>query len=194
MKNFKYRDKQIEFLVETGEVLSQSRLSKTHVSTTGGSRYTNSTIYSRTETDHDFWIRTVDGREVAIKLKDRDIQIREQQIITVISARLLGQKSSCKSLLINHTANTSAVINSGREMVDLLGLMPMTGKSILFTIVVVVSLAALGFSDVVFQGAGWLFIIYRAIAKSRAKRRLGSNIDEHLVSLATSINIPAVKV
>jgi hypothetical protein len=189
MKNFKYKNKEVEFFDVTGEVLSQFKSSKTHISSSVGSRYSSPTIRSNTETDHDFWIKTINGREVAVKLKDRDVQVRESQIITVISARKVGQDERLQCLLINHTANSNSVINSGRDLVDLLGLMKMTGKSIVFAVLIVIGLAAMGFSDIVYQGAGWLFLICRAAAKSLAKAKLGKEIDNHLISLSKEIVI-----
>jgi len=187
MKNFKFKNKEIEFSKESGSVLSQSRSSKTHVSSSGGSRFNNPKIYSRTETDHDFWIKNQDGIETAIKLKDREIQIRPDQHITIVSAKVVGKNESCKCLLINHTACSTTIINSGRQIVDLLNLMRITGKSILIAALLVITLAALGFSDVVFQGAGWAFLIYRAMAKSMAKNKLGKDIDQHMLSLADDL-------
>lgn len=87
MDNFVKGDSTIEFRKITGEVLGSQKRSETLVLSGGGGRYVSQgswqnaapTIPSCTVLHHDFWLKTHDGRDVAVQLSDVDLPLREGQ-------------------------------------------------------------------------------------------------------------------
>jgi len=120
--DFKYKRKTIEFSWLTGTLLSQNKYSETHVSSSGGGGTVTPhggvvhapTASSTVITNQDFWIKTDDGAEEPIQLRDCDIPLREGQRITVISAQTKKHHPS-PVVLINHTAQKHWYIKEASE-------------------------------------------------------------------------------
>ena len=91
LESFKHNNKEIVFWEITGEVMSSNKHSETQVWSSGGGGYVGPqggqvaapTVQSRAITNHEFWLKTTDGKEKSIQLSDVDIPLREGQKITL---------------------------------------------------------------------------------------------------------------
>jgi hypothetical protein len=143
MENFKYKDKIVEFSYVTGEVLGSEKFSETHVSSSGGryigggmgapgGTYVPPTVSSTVSTNHEFWIKTKDGQEKAIKLRDVDIPLRVGQRITIISAGL--GNNAYYTMLVNHNAGDYSWITGPNRLNEHLGIQrAISGMSFLYS-------------------------------------------------------------
>jgi len=120
MQDLILRNKTIKFWKVTGEVIGNQKYSETHVSSSGGGGFVSNSggyveapsVNSTTILNQDFWIRTEDGQEIPIQLKDSDIPLRIGQKISVIYSRREESDSGWASTLVNHSANRYWHINN----------------------------------------------------------------------------------
>ena len=120
LESFKHNNKEIVFWEITGEVMSSNKHSETQVWSSGGGGYVGPqggqvaapTVQSRAITNHEFWLKTTDGKEKSIQLSDVDIPLREGQKITLICASEKGVDSGKYAVLINHNAEKHWYIRS----------------------------------------------------------------------------------
>lgn len=202
MESFIHRGKKIDFWKVTGEVLGSDKYSETHITSSGGGGYVGQngghvsapTINSSTVTNHEFWIKTEDGLEKAIKLRGSDIPLRPGQKITLISAGI--ESSGWYSILVNHSAGKHWIINSAVELNKLLKLELITGKSLLIAggiaFVITYLTAPDRYGSKVWSGASWemalgaagVFIVYRLIVKFRRIDDLHKKLKNHLEDIA----------
>jgi len=128
MKNFKYKNKEIEFKILSGEVIDTSKHSETHVSSSGGGGYVGQhgghvsapAVSSKTITKHEFWVRTDDGKEEEIQLSGVDISLRKSQKITLLYAALVGTNDGYCVAVINHTTGKNSPVTTVQELNKLL--------------------------------------------------------------------------
>ncbi len=215
MELFSHRGKHVEFWTITGEVLGSEKYSETHVTSSGGGGHVSGyvgpnggtvgghvdapVISSQSVTNHDFWIRTVEGLEKDIQLKGVDIPLRVGQKITLVSAGLKGKNKRWYTMLVNHNAGKRWLINSPEELNQKLSLEIMTGKSLVIGIVLGVGGAYLAGDDVIQLGqygihtylipvaGATCFVIYRYFLKKVRFSRLLKQLRAHLDKLAENV-------
>lgn len=160
-EDFVHRGKTIEFHYATGEVIGTNKFSETHVSSSGGGGTVGGyvgphggnvggsvsapVIRSTAVTNHEFWIRTDEGKEIPIKLKGVDIPIREGQRITIVSANRKNREELFA--VVNHNDERYYYINDQNILNYIFGLEWSAIKSLfLYTIFSVVALWAIYYS------------------------------------------------
>ncbi|MBI3285315.1 MAG: hypothetical protein HYZ65_10780 [Burkholderiales bacterium] len=202
MENFSHRNKVVQFWHVTGEVIGSNKYSETHVSSSGGGGYVGKhgghvsapQIHSTVVTNHEFWIKTPDGKEKDIKLAGVNIPLRVGQKITLISVGRKAAGSGWYAILVNHSAGKHWFINSVNDLNKLLKLELATGKSILFAALIVACIAWVTAPNAGFgrnwDHASWglafgtagVFIVYRLILKmtrvSKLRKSLGSYLEK----------------
>jgi hypothetical protein len=124
MKTFICNNKTIRFSGLSGQIIDSSKHSETHMSSSGGGGYigpnggviTAPTVRSNIVTQHEFWLRSADGKEHAIKFTNVDIPMRTGQYVSLISAT--NEKSGVSSYvtLINHSAETQSAIRNADQL------------------------------------------------------------------------------
>lgn len=128
------------FEVQSGSVLSSDKREETRVWSEGGGGYVGGyagphgghvggwvqppRVKSESITKHEFWLRTDNGREVAVKLSGHDIPLREGQHISLISARNLANNTNDAHVaLVNHSAQQYWHLQGSRELANSLNLL-----------------------------------------------------------------------
>ena len=145
MNNFICGRKTIEFSTVTGEVLDTQKHSETHISggqtsgtIVGGTGFVSgSGVSSSVSTQHEIWIKTQDGLEKAIRLRNVDIPLRSGQRITLVLATTEGIDDRYYCMLCNHDAGKYWFITRANRLKSQLGLVP-TGKYFLITFLLAV--------------------------------------------------------
>ncbi len=194
MESFRYKDKEIVFWNITGEVISQSKRSETHIYSSGGDGYIHGsggyvhghinapTIHSNVITKHEFWIKKEDGKEESIQLSGCDIPIREGQKVTLIIAGNRGANDGRYVSLINHTTGKYWFIENSKSLnrnlkIDFINFTSL--KSILIFIVAISAGIALPLLFLVY--------IYLVINRYGTISKLNKDLDRHLESLVRSV-------
>ncbi|MCD8548986.1 MAG: hypothetical protein LRY75_20675 [Shewanella xiamenensis] len=215
MEDFSYRGKEVKFWRVTGEVIGSDKYSETHVSvsSSGGGGYVGPhgghisapNIHTTTTaiTNHEFWIKTEEGLEKAIKLRGVDIPLRVGQRITIISACRKADGSGWTqdgpgwySVLVNHSVEKHWYIQSAEELNKNLQLEMFTGISaimagaIAFSIAYFTASSGLGgknWGTASWELAFWVagaFFAYRVIVKLSRWFEISSKLKLHLSNLA----------
>lgn len=215
LEDFIYRKKVLEFRDQTGEVMGTNKYSETRVSSSGGGGTVSGyigphggsvngnisapEITSTVTTKHEFWIRTDDGKEVAIKLTDVDIPLRVGQVITMVSVHKKGGKRGFYCLLVNHNAEKHFFITSGREIN---GLFKINGYGILHLLVALAVFFGDEMALAVFYGADMMvfldmtssfiatgvFLCFAWTMRFFRRRAMGKKIHQHLERIAQAIH------
>jgi len=131
-EDFVHRGKTIEFHYATGEVIGTNKFSETHITSSGGGGTVNGyvgpygghvggavdapVVTSRSVTNHEFWIRTDDGKEVPIKLLGVDIPLLAGHRITIFEASNKKKGIGYYFCIVNHSAERSFTINNAKEL------------------------------------------------------------------------------
>jgi hypothetical protein len=199
MEDFSHRGKNVKFWSVTGEVIGTNKYSETHVSSSGGGGYVGQygghvsapTIHSSTITNHEFWIKTEDGYEKDIKLRGVDIPLRAGQKITLISAGMKGEDTGWHCIFINHSAGKHWFINNEKGLNRKLELEVVTGKSVIFAIIIFVAMAWVSLTVtedadsllLAFVITG-IFIAYRIFVKCFYTSKLNKSLKAYLEKLA----------
>ena len=209
MESYNHGKKTVEFATITGEVLGSDKHSETHVSSSGGGGYVGreggyvraSQVHSSTVTNHEFWLRTEDGKEEDVKLKGYDIPLRAGQKITLITATTPEAKNYYYSVLFNHNAGKHWIIANGSKLTQRLNLESASGRSLLYAGIAAVGMKYISgpyASDLiqVSNFESWLYaigtfvgvMVLRAVRKIIRLNNVGKNLDSHIKKLAASIS------
>ena len=192
MESFNHRGKEVVFWSITGEVIGNNKYSETHSSVSvsaGRNSYRRNGGFdvhssSETITNHEFWIKTEDGLEKDITLRDANIPLRQGQKITIISAGINGAGSGWYSILVNHSAGKHWFICSAEKLNWHLKLELITGKSLLIAIPMFFGTSYFSESWGLALGVTGVFIVYRLAVKLRRMSNLKNRLKQHLESLA----------
>lgn len=198
MEDFKYRGTSIQFWKITGEILGTQKYSETHVSSSGGGGYVNQgngyisapTVHSRVVTQHEFWLKTEDGQEVAIKLSGFDIPLREGQKITIISAGNAGENSGWYSVLVNHNAGQHWFLNNAARLNQKLKFAPLSitpvvaGMPALILTAILVAISWFTNSTFLAFVICGAFLLYALIKEQARIKEVQQKLDRHLEDLA----------
>ena len=207
MEDFIHRGKTVKFWHVTGEVLASQKFNETHVSVSssgGGGYIASGSGYvgaphvqssSSTITNHEFWIKTEDGREKDVKLKGVDSPLRAGQKISLISARRKESDSGWHSIVVNHSAGKHWYIFSAKELNKVLRLEVPTGKSLLIAAAIIFTVVYFTAPDS-YEGKIWsegswalaigtagIFVIYRVVMKAIRTSRVVKRLGEHMKGL-----------
>ena len=199
VKEYRYKKKTVHFVPVTGTVISTKKYGETHVSSSGGGGYVHQgsgsisapTIHSHTQTKHEFWIKTPEGKEEPVQLSGHDIPLKEGQKISLIFAINSDNKKHSLSVLVNHSAKKHWIINNGRNInVALEIALPSYGRVI--SIVAAIFLIFFLLNNMFYWGfkVGELFfivaifsspfIVYRFIVAFIRSSRVSKDIGKHL--------------
>ena len=203
MKEFIWKRKKFEFWHLTGEVLGSNKSSETHVSASGGGGYISQnfinlnpiSVDSTVITKHEFWVKTNDGTEHAVKLQGVDVPLRAGQRVSVISAGRKGKGHGFYSILVNHSAGKYWFISDAKLLNRQLKIEVITGKSIVLAVLawyVIHSIPPSYFPNgySIFENARLAvllptaFVLYRMINKLISIPILRLKLGRHLKSLA----------
>lgn len=198
MDDFNYNGSSLHFWKVTGEVVSTQKHSETHVSSSGGGGYVNQgsgyisapTVHSRAVTQHEFWLKTEDGREVSVKLSGFDIPLREGQKVTLISAGRPGENSGWYSVLVNHNAGEHWFLNKAESLNQKLRFAPLKIAPAFSGVPAVIVAVILAFvtwrtnSTFLAFVIGGAYLLYAAIKGQSKVRETQQRLDAHLERLA----------
>lgn len=198
MRNFVLGKKVVEFSAVTGEVLSSDKFSETQVYSRGGGPLPGGgssgvSVHSNVTTKQEFWLRTDDGEEKAIQLSGADIPIRLGQRLTVINAHLAGSELRLYAALINHTAKTQSILQTGRSFIDFFKVTGTPGMSVIYAAVMwaviggVLTLSGNGnAAGVLASVVAFFYLAYRIVRRvSRDKHAIRSFVT-HLEGIVKS--------
>lgn len=200
----------MQFNVVTGEILGSNKFSETHVSSSGGGGYVGRDgghirapqVSSSTTTNHEFWIKTEEGKEKSIQLKGYDIAIREGQKISIITATTPQSKSSYYCSLINHNAQNFSRIASGLDLNTNLKIKPLTGLSFWLATASAIGIyfwkdaqRYVSFGETFLWTVGAFFAvgIGSFLIRSSKRRQTVRDIDDHINELSRSLLEPQTK-
>lgn len=191
MQDFIHGDKTVVFQALSGEVIGSEKLNETLVSSSGGGGYVGkegghvaaAQISSVNVINHEFWIKTSNGKECDVKLRGYDIPLRTGQQITLISAGNKGGANVYHSVLVNHSADKQWVLKNGDGLNKQLALTPYNYKALLIALALWIVLGyvtgafALGFL------VGAVFYGYQYFKDSKRTKAMVSALDNHLAHL-----------
>lgn len=192
MKEFRHKNRELEFTAISGEVLGSEKYSETHVSSSGGGGYVSRSggyvsapsVQSVVLTNHEFWIKTESGLEKDIQLKGHDIPLRQGQKITLLSVGEKNSDSSWYAVLVNHSAQKYWILSTGHDLNKEIKLQMPSGISLL---IAALSWAVIYFltnstmiSTVLSLSYFFLNLIYKLVLSSNVEKA----IDLHLEDLA----------
>lgn len=129
---FNHYERQFNFFVVTGEVLDSQKRNQTHLQAghshssgggyiTHGSGYvggSSSSSYVNTQnvSEHEFWVKLPDGKEVCFQLNDKNVRIREGQAISMVFMHPAGSDTGKMIALYNHSAEQNFIIHSPAQI------------------------------------------------------------------------------
>jgi hypothetical protein len=147
--DFTWGDRHLKFELFTGTVMSSSKWSETHVSSSGGGGYLHGgsgqvsapTVSSTVKSKHEFWVQTPDGHQIPVQLTDADFPLMPGQLITLVNTPSANKPAEHRWTYVrNHSAKQSWVLNESTTAAAA-SLHPMRPWSIALT----VALLLLGF-------------------------------------------------
>jgi hypothetical protein len=102
----------VVFEVVKGTVLATTKRSETRIRSSGGGGNTPATVNSTVTVCHEFWVKTEEGREVAVQLRGYDIPLREGQTVTVTQAKKESQDDYVWVSLMNHHSGELHILDT----------------------------------------------------------------------------------
>ncbi|RDH41564.1 hypothetical protein [Zooshikella ganghwensis] len=185
MKSFFYKKREIEFFTTTGEVISSSKYSETHVS--GGGSHNHVSVASTTYTNHEFWLSKEDGTEEAIQLCSRRTPaLRPGQKITILNSNEKGAKRYFYTSLINHNTKDIDVLMSPEDLRRCYGFYRPKGRSILLAIIVFFLLVQYGtVSDAMFFSV--ITLVFSAVLRLASAQDVVKKLTNHIEELSEEL-------
>lgn len=187
MNTFRYKDKDIDFRIERGKVLSSEKSSDTVVTTTNKVQhganlktYVVPHVSSTTTRFHEIWIKKEDGSELDIKLVNTDVPLIIGHDVSFIIAENKKTNKSCYIALVNHTAGKCWDFQNAAGINKFFNLNQATGKSIFYGLLVWLGVSTLGgalglySSTAIGFGAtvAGVFVLYRIVIKLKSVKGL----------------------
>lgn len=171
----------------TGAVMSSSKWSETHVSSSGGGGYLHNgtghvsapTVSSTVSAKHEFWFKTEEGREIPVQLTDADFPLAPGQRITMVSATATGADGQHWIFVENHNADQRWILNANTDSAT----KHLQGKYRIWSIGVFVGLLILATWHVIFGLAAFGYLGYRLFQRKRTFKA----IREALVGRAKEV-------
>ncbi|GLR63957.1 hypothetical protein GCM10007878_13950 [Marinospirillum insulare] len=185
-------------------MLSQSKHSETHISSSGGSastdrhgaRVSGPTVSSDVVTKHEIWLKEEDGNEFSFTLINEDIPIREGQKISLIFCGLKDENDGYRSALVNHSSKKHWLFQNADSLIRLLdlGVKPsalellITIPFILLTLyeILMFLVGSKGFGLItwsIYLVAFSIYAYYKIIPKSKDHLKDRKNLNKHLETL-----------
>lgn len=164
MQAFTYDNVTVEFESASGWVVSCKRLKEPRKSVEG-----------------EYWIRTADGRELAVQTRDPDIALRIGHEVSLIIASSAMSEQSFIALVRNHNVAQSCVISNAESLHEALVGPLSRGKPLLVSLLTSAATAwligAWGLTS------GWL--LYHVLRTEQLKRqtRLIEGLGAHIANL-----------
>jgi hypothetical protein len=198
MESFQGEKETALFSDRTGTVISSTKRSETHVSSSGGGGYLDkgtgyvqpTTIRSTVVTRHEFWVRTDEGVDVPVQLTDVDIPLAEGQRISLVYGALgtgttrwtrhprrAAHVSTPRMVqLINHSSQQSWTLHSATK--EIAGLMLAPVAAVSYAICGGLALLMLIWSELWIAPAGYL--VYGFIRRRMRKNAIQTRLEDHL--------------
>ncbi|PXX88378.1 hypothetical protein DIT71_17370 [Marinobacter vulgaris] len=129
MESFKYKDKEVVFETLTGEVLDADRQQEVSITSSGGGGYVGPNggyvrapkINSQVSTKQTLWIKTGEGSEQPVHIKNADIAVRPGHTISAVVGTSDGRSEYETLAVINHTSNSVSIVVTKDELSKFLG-------------------------------------------------------------------------
>lgn len=129
---FNHYGRQFNFFIITGEVLDSQKRNQVHLHaghshSSGGGYISNGSGYvgggssssyvsSRNVEEHEFWVRLQDGKESCFQFADKNVRIREGQMISMLFMRPADNDTGQMVSLYNHNADQYHIIFSPAQI------------------------------------------------------------------------------
>ncbi len=189
--DFKWGDRSQKFDLFTGTVMSSSKWSETHVSSSGGGGYLHQgsghvsapTVSSTVKSKHEFWTQTADGHQIAVQLTDADFPLMPSQLITLVSAPIAKKPDEPRWVFVrNHSAKQSWILN-GPAAVVAAQMHPMRPWSI----GVAVGLAVLGLLAGIFFFGAIGYTGYRLFKHYQDQKAILAALSDHMKNITPTL-------
>lgn len=182
----------IDFKTVTGKVISVDKIIATKVSGSGGGGHIGSyggtvhsvSINSQNIVHQDIWLQHDSGLETHFRLINKDVPIKEGQLITVVIATNVNNQKSCEYVLVNHNSNMKYCLENASSLIYTLGIRNYTNDSTGCAIIIIYLIlwfCIKNWSELIANIIGWVIcfcLIYGKIStqilKSKLKRHLKS--------------------
>jgi hypothetical protein len=131
MDDFVYNGGAIKFSVESGRVLpGQQKISKTHVSSSGGGGYVSGgsgfvdapKITSTITTEQEFWLQARSGHQVPVRISGDVMAVNVDQEVSLLRARHPTKGGVWLVGIVNHSARKTAWLLAPGDVVKRAGL------------------------------------------------------------------------
>ena len=193
--DFRWGDRSQKFEMFTGTVMSSSKWSETHVSSSGGGGYLHQgsghvsapTVSSTVKSKHEFWIQTADGHQIPVQLTDADFPLMPSQLITLVSAPSANKPNEHRWVFVrNHSAKQSWILNAATT-VTAAQMHPMRPWSI----GVAVGLAVLGLLLGIFFIGAIGYTGYRLFKRYQDQKAIVAALEEHMKNITPTLTAAA---
>ena len=151
----------------TGEVMDEKTWATTHVSGGGGGYNVGSgqnnpvTISSVSVTHDQFFLKSEDGKEMAVEMANSGVAVRKGHRITVFWGVVQGQTNRWYVAAYNHSTNTPTILDSSIQALA----MPPTTTAIMLAWVV-------SFFAICLYGLGIIALVVLTVVRRKQKREL----------------------